>query len=137
MENIASKMGNNIENEYWEMLKAYYEWLENKCTLSPILGMYGFVMTSVSSWMGNMHRFDEANAINEKIMRELLRARSLSYAHRNIYDRMWNEWMKKSLPMDKADPEWRNGLLECLTVDMFCKDELRSAWTKKRLGIED
>ncbi len=133
LKNIADEKGNDVENEYWKMLKEYFEWLEKKSTILPILGMYGFVMTSVASWMGNMHRFDEANTINKKIMRELLRARSFSYAHRNMYCLLWNEWKQKGLPMDKADPDWRKGLLECLTVDIFCRDEWRAAKMRKLL----
>ena len=136
LHNIARVYGSDIENEYWEVLKEYFEWLENKCTLPPILGMYGFVMTSVASWMGNLHRFDEANAINKKIMRELLRARSFSYAHRNMYCLLWNDRKQKGLPMEKEDPEWQQGLMECLTVDTFCKDEWRAANMRYRLGLK-
>lgn len=137
LKNIANENGNDVENEYWEVLKEYFEWLEKKCTLPPILGMYGFVMTSVASWMGNMSRYGEANAINEKIMRELLRTRSFSYAHRNMYCLLWNDRKQKSLPMEKEDLKWRQGLMECLAVDVFCKDKWRATKMRKRLGLDE
>lgn len=133
LKNVAKEKGTNVENEYWEVLKEYFEWLEKKTTLSPILGMYGFVMSSVASWMGNMGRYEESSALNEKIMRELLWTRSFSYVHQNMYDLLWNDRKQKGLPMNKENPEWRKGLLECLTVDIFCKDEWRIVWTKERL----
>ena len=133
LKNIAKEKGTNVENEYWEGLKEYFEWLEKKTTIPPILGMYGFVMSSVASWMGNMGRYEESSALNEKIMRELLWTRSFSYVHQNMYDLLWNDRKQKGLPMNKENPEWRKGLLECLTVDIFCKDEWRIAWTKERL----
>lgn len=133
--NIARMHGNDVENEFWEVLKEYFEWLENKCSLTPILGMYGFVMTSVASWMGNRKKYEESTAINEKIVRELLRTRNLSYVHRNLYGLLWNDNKSKGFPMDKENPEWTQGLLECLTVDIFCKDEWLSTKIKKRLKI--
>lgn len=133
--NIARVHGSDVENEYWEMLKEYFEWLEKKCTLPPILGMYGFVMTSVASWMGNMENYEESSAINEKILRELLKTRSLSYARRNMHGLLWNDKKLKGLPTNKENPEWRNGLLECLTVDTFCKDEWCASNMRKRLEL--
>ena len=133
--NIAFEQGNSTENVYWEVLKEYFSWLEKKCTLAPILGMYGFVMTAVASWLGNLGRYEESNAISDKIMRELLRKRSFGYFQRNMYILLWNDRKQKGLPMEKEDPEWRQGLLDCLAVDNYCKDEWKAANIKQRLGI--
>ncbi len=133
LKNIAKEKGTNVENEYWEVLKEYFKWLEKKTTLSSILGMYGLVMSSVASWMGNMERYEESNAMNNKIMQGLLWTRSLSYAHQNMYGLLWNDMEQKGLPRNKENPEWRKGLLECLTVDIFCKDEWCAAKMRKLL----
>ena len=136
LKNIANEYGNDTKNVYWEILKEYFEWLEKKCTLAPILGMYGFVMTSVASWLGNIGKFEESNALNKKILRETLRTRSLGYVHRNMYGLLWNDRKQKGLPMEKDDPEWRRGLLDCFTIDKYCKDELRAKNIKKRLEMQ-
>ncbi|MBR6643821.1 MAG: helix-turn-helix transcriptional regulator [Lachnospiraceae bacterium] len=133
LDNIAGQKGNNIANEYWEVVKEYFEWLEKKCTLSPILGMYGFVMSSVASWLGNLHRFDEANALNRKMLKELLRTRNFNYVRRNLYGLLWNYMEQNGLPMKKGNPEWKKGLLECLAVDVFNKDEWCAAKMRERL----
>lgn len=133
LKNIANEEGNNIENEYWKVLKEYFEWLEKKCTLSPILEMYGFVMTSVASWMGNMKMYEESNTINKKILCEELWARSLRHVHRNIYGLLWNERKQRGLPMEKEDPEWRQNLIKLLTIDIYCKDELRARNIRRKV----
>ncbi|MGN0505169.1 MAG: helix-turn-helix domain-containing protein [Lachnospiraceae bacterium] len=135
--NIAIVKGSNVENEYWEVLKEYFEWLEKKCTLAPIMGMYGFVMTSVASWMGNLGQYEESSMINRKILRELLRARSFSYTYRNMYGLMWNEQKQKGLPTDKEDPEWRKNLWSCYTVNVYCKNKWAASKVLKRLGITE
>ena len=120
-------------NTYWNMLKEYFEWLENKCTLAPIIGMYGFVMTAVASCIGNGGEYEKSSAINRRILREELRIRSVSYVRSNLYGLLWNDRKQKSLPMTKEDPEWRNGILLCLTVDVYCRDEWRAKKMRERL----
>lgn len=135
LKNVANSYGSTEENAYWEVLKEYFGWLEKKCTLAPILGMYGFVMTSVASWLGDMERYEESNAINEKILREVLRTRSLSHAHRNMYGLLWNEGKQKGLPMNAEDPEWRMKLQDLLTIDIYCRDKLRERNVRKKLNM--
>lgn len=133
--NIAWAHGRNGENAYWQMLKEYFTWLEKKCTLTPILGMYGLVMTQVASWLGNLGRYEESNLISNKIMKELLHTRNVNNIRGNLYSLLWNERMQKGLPMKKEDPEWLQGLLDCLTADVYCKDEWRASKMKKRLEM--
>lgn len=136
LKNIADEIGTQESNEYWNSLKEYYIWLEKKCTLAPFFGMYGFVMTSVASCMGNEGFYEESNTLNKKIVMEALRLKSLSYVRRNLYGVLWNDRKQKGLPMEKEDPKWRSGLLECLSVDIYCKDEMRASIMRKRLGLE-
>lgn len=130
---IIKENGTNMENALWQVLQEYFEYLEKKCTIAPILGMYGLVMNTVASYKGNMGLYEESSAINRKILRESLRVRNLSYVRANLYDLLWNDYMQKGLPMTVEDPEWKKGILHCLTADIFCKDEWRSAKMRKRL----
>ena len=134
--NIAVEMGSVTENIYWSVLQEYFEWMEKKCTLSPIIGMYGFVMTSVASYLGNMGFYEESSTLNRKIIRELLRLRKMSYVQRNLYGQLWNDRKQKGFPMEKNDLVWRQGLLECLVVDIYCKDEFCANKIRKRLEME-
>ena len=133
LKNIAYLEGTKKVNTYWNILKEYFEWLENKCTLAPIIGMYGFVMSGVASCIGNDGEYEKSSKINRNILREELRIRSFSYVRSNLYALLWNDRKQKSLPMTKEDPEWKNGILLCLTVDVYCKDELRAKKMRERL----
>lgn len=131
--NIIKADGTKTENLLWQVLEEYFEYLEQKCTMAPILGMYGFVMNTVASYKGNMGQYEDSSAINLKILLESLRTRNMSYVRENMYDLLWNDYMQKGLPMTVEDPEWKKGLLRCLTADIFCKDEWRGAKMRKRL----
>ncbi|MBO5176977.1 MAG: hypothetical protein J6C07_05935 [Lachnospiraceae bacterium] len=133
--NIILLYGTSKENSLWNIMEEYFERLEKRCTLSPIIGMYGLVMSTVASYKGNMMQFKKSCEINRKIVLELLRTRNMSYLHGNMYDLLWNDRKQKGLPMVIEDPEWRNGLLRCLLVDNFCKDDWRASKIRKRLDL--
>ena len=133
LKNLADVYGEHGENPYFGVLREYYEWLEKKCTMAPILSMYGLVMPAVASWWGNLGKYEESSAVNWKIMQELLRVRSLGCANRNLYGLLWNDRKQKGLPMVKEDPVWRKGLLVCLAVADYCRDEKRVAFIRKKL----
>lgn len=133
LKNLAGIYGENGENPYLEVLREYYEWLEKKCTMAPILGMYGFVMPAVASWWGNLGKYEESSALNRKIMKESLRVRTLGCAHRNLYGILWNDRKQKGLPMVKEDPVWRKGLLNCLVVAVYCRDDKRVDFIQGKL----
>lgn len=130
---IATETGKDKTNKYWNVLKEYFDWLESKCTLAPILGMYGFVMTSVASCIGNEEKYVESSAINRKIITEALRLKRFSYVRRNLYAVLWNDRKQKGLPMTKEEPEWIDGLREILTIDIYSKDEMRAEVMRKRM----
>ena len=86
-----------------------------------------------TSYLGNMGFYEESSRLNRKIVRELLRLRNMSHVHRNLYGQLWNDRKEKGLPMEKDDQVWRKGLLECLVLDIYCKDELYEKYTRRRL----
>ena len=134
LKNIATFTGMSKENTYWSILKDYFNFLDKQCTVAPILSMYGFVMTSYASCIGNEGRYEESSALNQKIMRDSLRAGSASYLSRNMYGLVWNERKQKSLPMVSEDPEWCQDVKKCLTMDIYCKNKQHGSIMRKRLG---
>lgn len=134
LKNIATFTGMSKENTYWSILKDYFNFLDKQCTVAPILSMYGFVMTSYASCIGNEGRYEESSALNQKIMRDSLRAGSASYLSRNMYGLVWNERKQKGLPMVSEDPEWCQNVKKCLTIDIYCKNKQHSSIMRKRLG---
>lgn len=131
--NIAVTYKDTRGDVYWDALQEYFEWLEKKSSLATIYGMYGLVMTTVASRLGNQGQYEASNAINEKIVREALRLRTFGYVRRNMHGLLWNEYKQKGLPMSKEDPGWHQGLSDCLMVNVYCKDELLAAKMRKRL----
>ncbi len=87
---LASAYDEKGENEYFEVLKEYYEWLEKRCTVAPILEMYGLVMTVVANYLRTMGKYEESCMLNYKILREELKARTLSNVHQNICGLLMN-----------------------------------------------
>lgn len=133
--NIIKLYGTDLLNESWKILQEYFEYLEQKCTLAPILGMYGFVMETVASYNGNMGEYEESSAINRKIITESLRMRNMSYIQRDLYGLLWNDFKQKGLPMTMEDPFWKQGILQCFAVDVYCKDEWLIKRMKEKWGI--
>lgn len=134
LKNIATFTGMSKENTYWSILKDYFNFLDKQCTVAPILSMYGFVMTSYASCIGNEGRYEESSALNQKIMRDSLRAGSASYLSRNMYGLVWNERKQKGLPMVSEDPEWCQNVKKCLTIDIYCKNKQHGSIMRKRMG---
>ena len=134
LKNIATITGMSKENTYWSILKDYFIFLEKTCTIAPVLSMYGFVMTSYASCIGNEGRYEESNVINQKIISESLRARSASYLSQNMYGLFWNERKQKDLPMVPEDLEWCQNVKKCLLIDIYCKNTRHGSIMRKRLG---
>lgn len=121
--NLASLIGNVPDNPYWYVLKEYFENLEEKVSVIPVFGMYGFVMSSVARYMRNRGCFEEASKLSEKILVASLITRDLGYMERCIYGIAWSE--REQGQPDRGDLAWKQAMEDCLTVDLFCKDEYR------------
>lgn len=68
------------------------------------MGMYGLVMTSVASTLGNVEKYEQSNEINQKILRESVRTRNMSYVRHNMYALYWNDKKQKGSAYDKGRP---------------------------------
>ena len=129
---LAIAHGKNISNEYYDTLREYYEWIETRHTISEQLGMYGFVMSGVASYLGNLGEYRHSDKISKKLVKESLYMRSLDYVERNLYSMMWNK--KEQQGFDEQNPEWRNCLETCIDINLYTKDEFMTEWLRKKLG---
>ena len=136
LHNIAVKQKGENCNQYWKVLHEYFDVLERKCTIPPILGMYGFVMASIASAEGNRGNYDISNSINRRIVKESLRVRNTAYLHSNMYGLLWNDRMQKGLPLRVEDPVWKQGLLDCLTINIYNKNKYREDRMRQRLEMK-
>ena len=98
--------------------------------------MYGFVMASIASAEGNRGNYDISNSINRRIVKESLRVRNTAYLHSNMYGLLWNDRMQKGLPLRVEDPVWKQGLLDCLTINIYNKNKYREDRMRQRLEMK-
>jgi len=129
---LAIAYGKNAPNKYYDILLEYYEWIEKRHTISEQLGMYGFVMSVVASYLGNLGEYKHSDRISKKLVEESLYMRSLDYVERNLYSMMWNK--KAQQGFDEQNPEWRSCIETCIIINLYTKDEFMAEWMRKKLS---
>ena len=120
------------KEQYFFILQKYLENLEQQMKLPAIFSMYGFIMSTISSYMGNVGQFEESSEINRKIIEYSLKLRRLEYIEDNLYDLMWNEEKRKGLP-EKENLERISCMKDCLVIDIYNRDKLSEKWMRNRL----
>ncbi len=123
------------KEKYWRALEEYFTILEKKCTLAPVLSMYGFSMRCIASHYGNGGNYERSNEMVLKMLRESLRLHTVTYACDYLYDLLWNDRMEQGLPMVLEDPAWKNGLQDCLTIAEYYKQLKDIKWIRGKLEM--
>ena len=94
--------------------------------------MYQFIMSAVSSYLGNLGNYEESDKIKNTIIGLLLENRKLYGIHEAMYGRMWNKEQK--LKYNKSVlQECRTELEKCFQISKLCKDYERSTLYEERL----
>ena len=132
--NLANLTGSIPENPYWKVLREYFEYLEKKTTMAPILGMYGFVMTSAAHFMRDIGQYDEAGKTSEKILIASLKNKNFAYIERCIYGINFCKKIQDQLRIED-DLVWKKVIKDCFIVDTFCKDMYRA--NKRKRALEE
>ena len=132
--NLATLTGSIPENPYWKVLREYFEYLEKKTTMAPILGMYGFVMTSAAHFMRDIGQYDEAGKTSEKILIASLKNKNFAYIERCIYGINFCKKIQDQLRIED-DLVWKKVIKDCFIVDTFCKDMYRA--NKRKRALEE
>ena len=130
--NIAQELEGGEKEKYFFILQKYMEYLEQEVTISPILGVYGLVMSAIASYMGNRGEYEASSIINKKIIKQSLKIRHLEYVEKNVYSLMWNEEKKQGLP-EKENLERILCMKDCIRIANYNKDQLREDWMRTRL----
>ena len=130
--NIAQELEEQEKEQYFYILYQYLESLEEETKLSPILGIYGLVMSAIASYMGNKGKYEESIKINEKIIKCSLQLRHLEYVEKNIYSLMWNKEKRKGLP-EKENLERISCMKDCIVIEKYNKNKRRENWMRNRL----
>ena len=133
LHNIAQELEKEEKEQYFFILQKYLENLEQQMTLPAIFGMYGFIMSTISSYMGNVGQFEKSSEINIKIIEYSLKLRHLEYVEDNLYDLMWNEEKRKGLP-EKENLERLSCMKDCLVIDIYNRNKWNENWMRTRLN---
>ena len=113
---------------YIEKIWDYCKKMEEEGLEDGRIGTYEMIMSYLSSLLGDMGRFEEANAIVDKLIALSLRLRRSVKIHQSIYDKAWNNNECK-----KKDFDYKCQLETCICIsqligdtndELFYKDEV-------------
>ncbi len=126
--NMARYMDEESGLAHLKALRQIYRVYEQSDSIAYCIDMYEFVMLDIASGLGNRDRFDEADAIDRRVIREGLCCRRLIGLDYGLYDLLWNyrERKKKKLPVGEAVDEIE-GLKKCV---LLCQLEKKSYMEK-------
>ncbi len=128
-----------IDWSYNEM-KECIDVLESICNgpryLCNYVRVYEFIMSAVSSHLGNHGEFNRSNEIKRKIIRLSVQNRRICAIHLALYGLVWNEGEKIKLGMvfqNKMNVEKELG--KCIQISSLCKDTYREMVYCDKLSI--
>ena len=114
--------GKNIEekDKYVIFLRNVFKGYEKTNGITPYILQYEFIMTEISSWLGDLKRYDESNELSRQVVKEGLIHRRLGMLGQNYYAILWNNHQKSGKKIiDK------NALEECR---FLCDVAKRKSW---------
>jgi len=120
--------------EMEECVRTLIEMCERPKYHGNYLRMYQFIMSAVSSHLGNKGDYEQSNVIKRRIIELLLRNRKGGGMHEAIYGILWNNEQKAyNISESRLDTEERRvELLKCIQTSKLFKDERREkAYTEK------
>jgi hypothetical protein len=81
--------------------------------------IYNSIMGNAANELGNLGKYDESNAISQKIIIEDLKSYRLHSVHVNISNIAWN---KAKLNKDPSNNVYADILKQSITISDFCRD---------------
>ena len=94
------------------------------------IAIYELIMSYMSSLLGDLRRFDEANEVADKLIRISLRMHRFMIVHQSIYDKAWNNNESKKQGFDYKCELNRciciAGLIGDTNDELFYKNQLTS-----------
>ncbi len=79
-----------------DFLLRFFEKFEQEDRISDYIVMYEFVMTYVTSELGNMGEYELAKELDRKAIQSVLRCRRIYMVHAFLYDILWDEQEQKA-----------------------------------------
>ena len=113
--NLASK---GHKEKYKDMLIKKCDFYEEN-GVRNYKSIYNSIMGNAANELGNLGKYDESNAISQKIIIEDLKSYRLHSVHVNISNIAWN---KAKLNKDPSNNVYADILKQSITISDFCRD---------------
>ena len=91
---IAITKQENERRNYLNILKKIFEEYDQGIGITPYISEYEFIMTEISSCLGNISEYDESNKLSTRVIKECLIHRRLGVLGINCYHILWNNYQK-------------------------------------------
>lgn len=118
---IAKTKEEKEEEKYLKILRDIFEDYEKINGITPYILTYEFIMTEISSEMGNIGRYDESTKLSKKVIKECLKHRRSGLLGHNYYGILWNTYKK-----DIEKKNWDKDVLE--KCKFLCEVAKRKNW---------
>lgn len=119
IQNMMFEMDKQSKDFHTCMLRfeEMYQPFDYSDEFEAMIGMYEFIMKYVRSNWGNSGEYDKADRYDQMILEGCLRTRRLWFIHDGLYDRWWNDMMRKKegIP-EKKDLDDEEELTKCLLL---------------------
>lgn len=126
-QNELSCLQNVINSADWtfhemgQCISAMYQLFERQRRAEECFDMYEFVMSTVSSKLGNRGEYDLSDEIAFNILKTSLEYRCIRNIAREMYDLLWNdEQRKKEQQPVKRDADVKKELMKCVRFSEIC-----------------
>lgn len=130
---IAKGKEGKEQEKYFLILKEIFEEYENMDNITFYISEYEFIMTGISSWLGNIQRYEESNRVSECVIKECLRHRRMGVLGINCYHILWNYYKMREEPIIKA----KDSLEICMRLCEIVKNKRMVIFLTHKLAVID
>lgn len=133
IQNMITKM-DWFHLELKECIEMLYDLFENQKQIENCLNMYEFVMTVVSSQLGNTKEYDISDKINIKILSNALLNRRIRASYSAMYNIAWNNAQReKEKHPNQEGVDIKSMLTKCIYLCEISGDLHRIPFYKEKL----
>lgn len=133
IQNIMVRSDDSL-GEFMECEQALLEMcLKMKYPINHIRA-YEFVLSTVSSRLGNVKEYDTSDAMERKIITVALKARRIKAIHGALYRLLWNYEQRKKEEMSvQTEKNIADELRKCINMSALCKNTFRENKYREKL----
>ncbi len=133
LQNIMIR-ANQTYSETEECMSALYDFYVKQRHIEECFNLYGVVMGTIASMLGNMGEYDRSDEIGLKILKYELKYRRIGRLYREAYSLLWNDVQRvKNQHPAKQDADTKKELLKCIYLCEISDNQYQLSFLKERL----